>query len=340
MVVLPWGNQKPGPLNHFLTEGRHGETVRSSVVAIAILLSLVAGSATAHPTARTADCSRTSVGLTPLTDLKTGRHLGFRGGLYPGGRNAPSARYLKKGLASARRVAPLGPDGRPARDGAIVLLSIGMSNTTQEFSVFKRLGDADPRKSPRVAIVDGAQGGQDAVRISDPQAPFWANIDNRLRASGVTRLQVQAAWVKQAIAGPREPFPADARRLQGALRNIVGILRSRFPNLRLVYFSSRIYAGYASTSLNPEPYAYQSAFAVKWTVQDRIEGKLRGPWLGWGPYLWADGTKGRGDGHVWTCEDLGSDGTHPSRSGAEKVASLLLRFFTSNRTTRTWFVGS
>lgn len=314
--------------------------MRSSVLAVFILLCVVAGSATAHPTARTADCLRTSVGLTPLTDLKQGRYFGFRGGLYPGGRNSPSVRYLKKGLASARQIAPLGPDGRPARAGAIVLLSIGMSNTTQEFSVFKGLADADPRKSPRVTIVDGAQGGQDAVRISDPQAPFWANIDTRLRASGVTRLQVQAAWVKQAIAGPREPFPADARRLQGALRNIFGTLRSRFPNLRLVYLSSRIYAGYASTSLNPEPYAYQSAFAVKWTVQDRIEGKLRGPWLGWGPYLWADGTKGRGDGHVWTCEDLGKDGTHPSQSGAKKVALLLLRFFTSDRTTRTWFVGS
>jgi len=98
------------------------------------------------------------------------------------------------------------------------------------------------------------------------------------------------------------------------------------------------YAGYATTRLNPEPYAYQR-LAVKWTVQDRIEGKLKGPWLGWGPYLWTDGTKGRADGFTWTCADVAADGTHPSREGQEKVGRLLLSFFTKDRTTRTWFIG-
>ena len=34
------------------------------------------------------DCTVTSVGLVPLTDLRTGLYLGqFQGGLYPGGSN-------------------------------------------------------------------------------------------------------------------------------------------------------------------------------------------------------------------------------------------------------------
>ncbi len=276
------------------------------------------------------NCDRTSAGLVPLTELGTAKYQGFRGGLYPGGRNAPSARYLAKGLAAAKKVRPIG--------GKIVLLSIGMSNTTQEFSVFKRLADADPRKSPNVAVVDGAQGGQDAIRISTAAAPFWTVVDQRLQAAGATRNQVQVVWMKQAYARPTEAFPADARRLQGALRQIHRILAGRFPNLRLVYLSSRIYAGYASTSLNPEPYAYQSGFAVRWTVQDRIEGKLSGPWVGWGPYLWADGLRARKDGLTWACEDLAADGTHPSEFGRRKVADLLLRFFTTDRTARSWFV--
>lgn len=278
-----------------------------------------------------ANCDRTSTGFVPLTELGTAKYHGFSGGLYPGGRNTPSSRYLAKGLAAAKTVKPIG--------GKIVLLSVGMSNTTQEFSVFKRLADADPRKNRSVVVVDGAQGGQDAIRISTPEAPYWSVVDQRLQAAGATARQVQVVWVKQAYAGPREPFPQDARRLQGALRKIHGILVDRFPNLRLVYLSSRIYAGYASTQLNPEPYAYQSGFAVKWTVQDAIEGRLKGPWIGWGPYLWADGERPRKDGLTWSCADLAPDGTHPSESGRRKVADRLLSFFTANRTARSWFVA-
>ena len=275
-----------------------------------------------------ADCAKTSTGLVPLTDLKAGKYQGYKGGLYPGGKNVPSAPYLAKGIAAAAKV-----------KGKVVLLSLGMSNATQEFSAFKRLADADPRKSASVTIVDGAQGGQDAVRISNPAAPFWTEVDRRIAAARATPADVQVVWLKEAIAGPREAFPADAQRLRGGLRNAVRIATARYPNLRLVYLSSRTYAGYATTTLNPEPYAYQSGFAVKWTVQDGIEGKLKGPWLGWGPYLWTDGTKGRSDGFTWTCADVAPDGTHPSRAGQEKVGRLLLSFFTSDRTSKTWFNG-
>jgi hypothetical protein len=304
------------------------------------LLSVVASSAALHaPAAPAADCARTSVGLTPLTQLRTGTYQGFRGGLYPGGSNVPSARYRRTGGAFLRLVEPRAADGRAAIRGRIVLLSIGMSNTTQEFQEFKRLADADPRKSGRVTIVDGAQGGQDAERIKDPAARFWTVVDQRLAAAGVTPRQVQAVWLKEAIARPREQFPADARRLQADLRAIVEILRRRYANLRVVYVSSRIYAGYASTPLNPEPYAYQSAFAVKWLIQERIERRLKGPWLVWGPYLWADGTNVRDDGLAWRCDDFRPDGTHPSASGRRKVADLLLRFFAGDSTARGWFTG-
>ena len=146
-------------------------------------------------------------------------------------------------------------------------------------------------------------------------------------------------WLKQAVARPSEAFPADARRLQGFLRRIVEIVRDRFPNLKLVYLSSRTYAGYATTDLNPEPWAYQSAFAVRWTIYDRIAGRIRGPWLGWGPYLWTNGVRGRKDGFVWRCEDVAADGTHPASAGRQKVAELLLRFFRSDRTAKPWYLG-
>jgi hypothetical protein len=152
---------------------------------------------------------------------------------------------------------------------------------------------------------------------------------------------VQAVWLKEAIARQTGAFRNDAKQLKRDLAAIVGVLYEKFPNLKLIYLSSRTYGGYATTSLNPEPYAYDSGFAVKWLVLDRIAGKLAGPWLAWGPYLWTNGEKGRKDGLVWTCADVRpSDGTHPSASGQQKVAQLLLSFFTTNATTRPWFVSS
>ncbi len=274
----------------------------------------------------------------PLVDLGTKTYHGNRGGLYAGGRNRPPAAYLKRGLAAAAEVKPRAADGRPESSGSIVLLSIGMSNTTQEFSAFKLLADRDARRNPQLVVVDGAQGGQDAEKIRDPAAPFWQIVDQRLGAAGVTARQVQVVWLKEAIARPSEGFPGHARRLRDALREIVGVLQSRYPNLRLVYLSSRTYAGYATTLLNPEPYAFESGFAVKWLIQQRIDGKIAGPWLGWGPYLWTDGTRGRADGLVWTCADVAPDGTHPSPDGRDKVAKLLLGSLRTDPTSRPWFV--
>jgi hypothetical protein len=305
-----------------------------------LLLALTAAVvATAGHSAASADCSRTSVGLTPLIDLKTGRYQGYQGGLYPAGKNAPSKAYLKQGLARVKLVKPRDASGKPAPGGKIVLLSVGMSNTTMEFSEFKREADVDPHKSADVVIVDGAQGGQDAEIVKSPAARYWSVVDQRLERAGVTRSQVQVVWLKEAIIRPTEQFPADAERLQSDLRQIVALMRERFPKLQLVYVSSRTYAGYATTPLNPEPYAYQSGFAVKWLVRERIQGKLKSrPWLAWGPYLWTDGTKGRSDGLVWTCADVRADGTHPSpTSGAQKVAALLLELFTTSSTAKSWF---
>src|SRR5437870_478618 len=121
-----------------------------------------------------ADCTRTSVGFTPVNDLGTGTYHSYEGGLYPNGLNAPPAVYLQEGMAYVQAIQPLASNGQPDCNGRIVLLSIGMSNTTQEFSTFKPMADADPQKNPQVTIVDGAEGGQDAEAIKDPSAPYWS----------------------------------------------------------------------------------------------------------------------------------------------------------------------
>ncbi len=290
--------------------------------------------------------------LRPLTDL-TGQYQGFAGGLYSGGKSVRPAAHEVSGLALAKTVQPLDADGRPSADGRVVLLSAGMSNTTQEFSMFKQLADREPTKHARLVIVDGAQGAMTAavIQSADTQrgAQYWSVVDQRLQLAGVTRAQVQVAWIKQANAGPNQGFPRYAQMLQADLGNIVRLMKSRFPNLKLCYLSSRTYGGYATTTLNPEPYAYESGFSVKWLIERQLQGDaelnfdagkgvVKAPWLSWGPYLWANGATKRADGFAYEESDFGADGTHPSQSGRMKVAQLLLKFFTTDTTAKSWFV--
>src|SRR5439155_17155948 len=118
--------------------------------------------------------------------------------------------------------------------------------------------DADGQKSPTLVIVDSAQGGKDAEAWAHVGAtntnPTWDEADRRLKAAGVTPQQVEVVWIKQALMGPARSgeFPAHADVLQKDVEAILNLAKSRYPNLRLAYLSSRIYAGYAGTMLNPE----------------------------------------------------------------------------------------
>lgn len=278
-----------------------------------------------------AECSQISTGLTPITDLGKRRYRGWQGGLYPNGQNRPPRAYLARGLAAAKRVEPI--------KERVVVLSIGIANADQEFRSLMKLTMGDAEIDPAVKLVDGALPGWDARRIAKPGAGYWRAVDRKLSAEGITPKEVQVVWLKTAISGEERAFPKDAKALRDQLRTIVQILGKRYRGLRLVYVSSRSYGGYAITPFNPEPAAYDGGFAVKWLIQERIASKAKLPWVGWGPYLWADGLTPRSDGLTWACEDFKPDGTQPSAAGASKVARLLLRFFKSDSTAKEWFLA-
>src|SRR5258705_6481317 len=100
------------------------------------MASILVALASLFPSSRSLarNCAATSVGKTPLDDLGAHLYLGqFPGGLYPGGSNAVPPSHAAEGLARAAAVQPLDTSGQPSASGLYVLLSIGMSNTTQEF---------------------------------------------------------------------------------------------------------------------------------------------------------------------------------------------------------------
>ena len=303
------------------------------------------------------------IGLTPLTELSAAGYKGLPGGLYPGGLDRPPADHAAAGLTALAQVQPLDFEGRPDPDGAIVLISVGMSNTSGEFCCrewnFMALAAADPavdRES--LVIVNGARGGQTPDTWDEPEDSNYEYVSSALlRPRDLSSRQVQIAWVKEANALPTVPLPAsnaDAYELEAGLGRMVRAMKVAWPNLRIVFFSSRIFAGYARTGLNPEPYAYESGFSVSGVIAAQIEQSRTGrvdpeagdvslaggaPWLAWGPYMWADGPEPREDGLVWLEEDFREDGTHPAPSGQEKVARMLLDFFKTSPYAQCWFLG-
>ncbi|HEY1380896.1 MAG TPA: hypothetical protein VGF55_29110 [Gemmataceae bacterium] len=343
-VKEPFKDLASGAAVMFKADTRNGRTVLVGVK--------LAGDAAAR---RDAPSRFDTSHLKPLNELGAGQHQGYEGGFYPGGRNDRPAAHEAAGLALARQVRPLDADGKPSPDGEIVLLSIGMSNTVQSSMGFQRALAGEADKNPRVQFVNGAEGGQTAAITQDPNdngrgAHYWAGVDQKLRKAGVTRAQVQAVWIKQADARPTEPFPKHAQKLQAELANIVRVLHDRFPNLKLCYLTSRTYGGYAKTALNPEPYAYESGFAVKWLIEQQIkgdpslnhdpaQGPVKAPWLSWGPYFWANGKTPRADGLTYDEGDFAADGTHQSPSGQAKVGKLMLQFFKTDSTAKAWFLA-
>ncbi|MEM8484397.1 MAG: T9SS type A sorting domain-containing protein [Bacteroidota bacterium] len=311
--------------------------------------------------------------LIPLMDMQGVRYLGrYGGGLYPNETNELPAAHLAAGLSRAATIEPLDINGNPSANGYIVMTSIGMSTTSSMFcgvadasepckeGTFIRTLTTESGLHPRLRVVDGADPGKTTEKWELPEDKTYDRVrDEELIPFGLSEAQIQVAWVNLASASPTVSLPdaaADAALMEQQYGNVLRAMQTRYPNLKLVFFSSRVYGGYATTSpINPEPYAYESGFAVKWVIEAQLNqmhgsaaqidveaGNLDfnavAPWISWGEYLWADGANPRSDGLVWLPEDLKDDGTHLQRVGIEKVTAILLDFFRTSRLTRCWFL--
>ncbi len=332
-------------------------TDSASNVAYATLSFTVNAQTGAKCSAITSDVAGTTSPLIDLPDLGTGTYLGSEGGLYPGGSNIRPAGHDSDGVKFADSIYPLDSNGKRDPNGKYVLLSIGMSASHTLFVGLQNFVFADPTvDKTHLVLVNGAQDNATAGDFAQGNAPVWADIiDYFLPQSNVTPSQVVAAWVSD-VSYPSGTFPQDMSTLQSNLEEIAQNLHRKFRNLKLAYFTGRMYGGYSNNPRNPEspePYAYESNFAVKWSIQDQLDGlaslnynpangPVKAPWMDWSSYVWANGLLPREDGFVWTCQDYTSDGIHPSLPplpGRDKGANILLNFFKTDDTTAPWFLA-
>jgi hypothetical protein len=308
--------------------------------------------------AQEATCSGQFIPVSlPLNDLgpneyirMDGTQTGFSGGLYSNGSNNRPANHESAGVQISNDIVPLNTAGYPdPMSGKVVFISVGMSNTSQEFEKFIDQISTDYYVNPFLEVVDGAVPGAPANLWVDPSSETWDRLESAVADSGSTAAQVQVAWLKLAQVGSGT-FPQKAQSLQGDLETVVRTLKSKYPNLKLTYVSSRTRSYLYTTGLSPEPDAFETGFSVKWMIEKQINGDLSlnfdpakgpvvAPYLSWGPYLWIDGHNPRSDGLTWLQSDLTWDCVHPSEAGMDKVATQLHNFFNTDATSAAWFLG-
>jgi hypothetical protein len=252
-------------------------------------------------------------------------------------------------VAIGEQIQPLNSSGNPDPvDGKIVLVSIGMSNTRQEFEAFEILAAEDAAINPQMVFVNGSGGGLSSTRWADPNDVAWSDLEEKLENMNVTSQQVQIVWIKLAQTGAGG-FPEKAEALQADLEIVVRLLKARYPSTKIAYFSSRTRAYAYSSGVSPESTAFETGFSVRWLIEKQINGDpdlnydpangpVVAPYMSWGPYLWIDGQNPRSDGRIWEQQDLEADCIHPSFRGEQKVAVQLREFFGSDSTSVNWFL--
>src|SRR5207247_610160 len=139
----------------------------------------------------------------------------------------PPPAHLRAGLCLAKELTPLDRDGRKSDSGLIVLLSIGMSNTTQESRSFWAIAKADSQLNPEMLFVDGAEGAQTAAKIADPASKYWVTVESRLREVEAAVAQVLGGVDEGGRRHAQKDFPVEPNRMQEELVRVLHILHNK-----------------------------------------------------------------------------------------------------------------
>lgn len=340
----PWNSVVRGPASGRARRADR-RRLRPGVEAVEARCLLSAGPAPAPP----ALVETLATGLVPLIDLGAGTYQGQDGGLYGGGSNVPPASQATAAATAVARIQPLDRAGRPSADGKVAMLAIGQSTTMFVFGAFQEIIGRVPDRSPALRLVNGAQDGMVLQNWSREPGPFRVALE-RVRASGVTPRQVQVLFVELALirAGRYGGFADRVARYSDELTRVLQRASKLFPNARVAFVSSRIYGGYGPQGVDPEPFAYESAFGVRRTILRQIagdpalnpdpsRGRVRSPVLLWGPYYWANGPFPSSTGLNYLPGDFLPDGVHPGATGSYKAAGEMTRFFLTDPFATPWF---
>lgn len=273
-----------------------------------------------------ANCEAPNTGLTPFLDLQTGSYLGYQAGLYPGGTNILTGPHLKSGKTIAKGIKPLDGDGNVNYgDGVVLFAGFGPSVPGHIYGKVVehiRTPSINYDLNPCLDAINLCVGGKDIGYATDDSTTedYWELLVQKVYDVGYTPEQVQIGWMYFNTKGLTVPPVFPDKSLETMELDILFINRAKefFPNLKIVYWSSRHFGGYADTDIVEyyslaEPTSYQNSWTVKWLIEAQInntEPRLqykganpKSPYILWGPNFWCDGDIKRFyDNKKYTCE--------------------------------------
>ena len=221
----------------------------------------------------------------------------------------------------------------------IIIIAISMSHGHQEFDRFMELYENSPEISGDIVMINCATPGSAIERWIEPNGDQWPGCKDKVTKK-YSLDQVKVVWAKNADQftedGITLPDPnADYYDLVNNIGALMQRIHTEFPAVQAVFNSSRIYGGYINEqkfAARGEPISYEGGFATNTVIEQFNNGQLQGtpPWIGWGPYIWANGLTPNASGIFWDRTDFqgnNGDNQHPSVHGATKVADALHSFF-------------
>ncbi len=289
------------------------------------LSAIITGLAAAHVTRGDTDVA------TPLHELQLSgdTYRGYIGGLY--GDHHWTHQRVGLFRDELRSASPLG------------VCFLGMSNASIVGDAFVEKFEDDPAMRDAVVLVNGPICG-DVFEMADDKNQCWDRVRGSIRARGIEPGDVKIVLIKQAMKRPAEEkgftpdsFPEHPLALKDAYVKLLQRLHVELPEVKLALMVSRQTGYYAQSTLNPEPYAYWNAWAIKWLIDQQgaldpemafhpLQGQVKMPVLAWGVYSWNDGPTPWSHFNALsaprTAEHFRQDGTHPSEMGAELWANL------------------
>jgi hypothetical protein len=284
----------------------------------------------------------------PLTDMGSKTYLGFTGGLYPNGANQPSGQYAKDLQAFASSIIPLDTSGKSSSKGIVGFISIGGSTGSILIKALKNITTNNPLTNPKLRLASGSDTGASVDEINDTVTNmYWQKATAKLLQNGVHIRQVEVVYVETEDTLEDLSFPFRAGELRNKFEKTLRILKTKFPNIKLVYFLGRTttFLPKAKITVIGEPAPYYNGWACKFTIQDQINGKRSVAYKGnnavaalstWGWYEWSVPDVPRKDGFIWTKDDT-TDGLHANTTGAMKLANHFQNFLLNDPYASIWY---
>jgi hypothetical protein len=217
------------------------------------------------------------------------------------------------------------------------MAGLGMSNAKQQFAALMNAYRLKYGRKRPMTTVNLGTGNWDLRMMVEEEDEYEQLLLNTLVKKKATAKQIQIAVFKNSIRFQEQDYPADVNQYVEYMERYRKFLIRVFPNLKLLFVLFPVYSGYASGSApRHEPFVFREGLAVNEFVR-RHYGEVE-PWIGFGPYYWANGLVPRADDLIWKCEHfITRDGVHPSALGLEKTTEMLMRFFENSPVTKKLF---